>query len=114
MINIGDFAFYITFYCNKLPTILGNWGVLQSVGIDGIVEFSENWGVAVFKGGIKLFYLLLLPHKFSVKNSVDLFRIEVFIGGTALIWLESDIPYKSSVNFSDEFLSLSKMLKYIW
>ena len=64
--------------------------------------------MSVFKGGIKLFYLLLLSHKFSVTNSVDMSKIEVFIGGTALIWLES------SVSCSDEFLSVSEMLKYIW
>ena len=45
----------------------------------------------MFKEGIKLFSLLLLPHKFSVTNSVDMSKIDVFIGGTALIWLESGI-----------------------
>ena len=58
-------------------------------------------------GGIKLFSLLLLPHKFSVTNSVDMFRIEVFIGGTALIWLESGIPCESSASCSEELLPLS-------
>ena len=47
--------------------------------------------MSVFKGGSKLFSLLLLPHKFSATNSVDIFRIEVLIGGTSIIWLESDI-----------------------
>ena len=64
--------------------------------------------------GIKLFSLLMLPHKFSVTNSVDMSRIEVFIGGTTLIGLESRIPCESLVSCSDEFLSLSEMLKYIW
>ena len=90
--------------------MLANWG-LQSTGIDGIVEFSENWGVLVFKGGIKLFSLRLLPQKFSVTNSVDMSRIEVFIGGTALIWLESGITCESSVSCFDKFLPLSEMLK---
>ena len=85
---------------------------MQSGGIYGIVEFSENWGVSVFKRD-KLFSLLLLPPKFSVNNSVDMSRIEVFIGGTALIWLESGIPCESSVSYSDEILSLSEMMKYI-
>ena len=92
-----------------MSTILANLGVLQSVAIDGIVEFSENWGVSVFKGGIKLFYLLLPPHKFSATNLADMSRMEVFIGGTALIWLESGITCESSVNCSDEFLSLSEI-----
>ena len=43
----------------------------------------------MFKGGIKLFSLLYLAHKFSVTNSVGMSKIEVFIGGTPLIWLES-------------------------
>ena len=47
-------------------------------------------------------------------NSVDMSKTEVFIGGTALIWQESGIPCESSVSCSDEFLSISEMLKYIW
>ena len=69
--------------------------------------------MSVFKGGIKLFPLIILPHNFSVTNSVDMTKIEVLIGGNALIWLESGIPCESSVSCSDEFLSLSEMLKYI-
>ena len=46
-------------------------------------------------------------------NSVDLSKIEVLIGGTALIWLESGLPCESSVSCSDEFLLVSEMLKYI-
>ena len=46
---------YISWLVHNLSTMLANWG-LQSAGIDGIVEFSENWGVLVFKGGIKLFF----------------------------------------------------------
>ena len=53
--------------------------------------------MSVFKGGNKLFSLLLLPHKFSVTNLVDMSRIEVFIGGTALIWLELGIPCESLI-----------------
>ena len=46
--------------------------MLQFVGIDGIVELSENWGMLVFKGDIKLFSVLILSHKLSMTNSVDM------------------------------------------
>ena len=47
-------------------------------------------------------------------NSVNMSKIKVFIGGTALIWLKCGILCESSVSCSDEFLSVSEMLKYIW
>ena len=66
----------------------------------------------VFNRSLKLFYLLILPQKIPVTNSVDMCKLGVFIGGTALTWLNSGIPCESSVSCSDEFLSLSEMLKY--
>ena len=45
-------------------------------------------------------------------NSANMFKIDVFIGGTVLTWLDSGIPCESSISCSDKFLSLSEMLKY--
>ena len=39
-------------------------------------------------------------------------RIGVFMGGTALIWVESGIPCESSVSCSDEFLSVSDIFNF--
>ena len=74
---------------------------------------SRRTGVSVLKGGVKLFSLLLLSHKFSVTNSVVMSKIDVFIRGSELIWPESRIPCESSFSCSDEFLPVSEMLKYI-
>ena len=94
--------------------MLGNWGILRFVRIDWIVWLSDYWRVAVFNRSIKLFSLLIIRNKFSMANLVDTCEIEVFIIGTLLTWLESGIPCESCVSCSIEFLSLSKMLKYIW
>ena len=67
-----------------MSTILANWGVLQFVGIDRIVELSDNWEVSVFNGSTKVFSILIISHTSSVTNAVDMCEIEVFIGGTTL------------------------------
>ena len=74
--------------------------------IDSIVELSNNWEMSVFS-------LLLLSHKVSVTNSVDMCEIRVFIGGTELTWLEWIVPCESPFSFCHEFLSLSEILKCI-
>lgn len=63
---------------------------------------------------IQLFSLLILSREISVSNLGSMFQIVVFIVVTVLAWPESRIPFKSSANSSDEFLSLFEILKCIW
>ena len=55
---------------------------------------SNNLEAPVFLRSIKLFSLHILSHKHVVTNSVDIYRIGVFIGGFVLTLIESGLPYQ--------------------